>query len=43
MSRRDRELDDEIQRGGDQLAFRLVSQRDAAWVGALFVAVDAKP
>ncbi|MBE4739433.1 MULTISPECIES: DUF3344 domain-containing protein [Streptomyces] len=37
------ELDDEIQRGGDQLAFRLVSQRDAAWVGALFVAVDAKP
>ncbi|WP_215455544.1 DUF3344 domain-containing protein [Streptomyces sp. ATCC 21386] len=37
------ELDDEIGRGGDQLAFRLVSQRDAAWVGALFVAVDAKP
>ncbi|MEH0624435.1 DUF3344 domain-containing protein [Streptomyces stelliscabiei] len=37
------ELDDEIRRGGDQLAFRLVSQRDAAWVGALFVAVDAKP
>jgi hypothetical protein len=28
--------------GGDQLAFRLVSQRDAAWFGALFVAVDAK-
>ncbi|WP_328507171.1 DUF3344 domain-containing protein [Streptomyces sp. NBC_00391] len=37
------ELGDEIRRGGDQLAFRLVSQRDAAWVGALFVAVDAKP
>ncbi|WP_193241513.1 DUF3344 domain-containing protein [Streptomyces phaeolivaceus] len=37
------ELDDEIRHGGDQLAFRLVSQRDAAWVGALFVAVDAKP
>lgn len=31
-----------IRRGGDQLAFRIVSQRDAAWVGALFVAVDAK-
>ncbi|PWI18316.1 DUF3344 domain-containing protein [Streptomyces sp. Act143] len=29
-------------RGGDQLAFRLVSQRDAAWAGALFVAVDAQ-
>ncbi|MGW7205981.1 DUF3344 domain-containing protein [Streptomyces sp. NPDC054837] len=28
--------------GGDQLAFRLVSQRDAAWTGALFVAVDAQ-
>jgi hypothetical protein len=28
--------------GGDQLAFRLVSQRDAAWCGALFVAVDAQ-
>jgi hypothetical protein len=37
------ELSDEIRRGGDQLAFRIVSQRDAAWVGALFVAVDAKP
>mgnify|MGYP001057664438 FL=1 len=28
--------------GGDQLAVRLVSQRDAAWAGALFVAVDAQ-
>ncbi|MET7481477.1 DUF3344 domain-containing protein [Streptomyces sp. NPDC005538] len=28
--------------GGDQVAFRLVSQRDAAWFGALFVAVDAQ-
>ncbi|MDX3212979.1 DUF3344 domain-containing protein, partial [Streptomyces scabiei] len=37
------ELGDEIRHGGDQLAFRIVSQRDAAWVGALFVAVDAKP
>ncbi|WP_201452524.1 DUF3344 domain-containing protein [Streptomyces sp. HM190] len=36
------ELGDGIRRGGDQLAFRIVSQRDAAWVGALFVAVDAK-
>jgi len=31
-----------LRRGGDQLAFRLVSQRDAAWAGALFVAVDAQ-
>ena len=36
------ELGDEIPLGGDQLAFRIVSQRDAAWVGALFVAVEAK-
>ncbi|MER7926869.1 DUF3344 domain-containing protein [Streptomyces sp. NPDC096057] len=28
--------------GGDQLAFRLVSHRDEAWFGALFVAVDAQ-
>lgn len=31
-----------LRSGGDQLAFRLVSQRDAAWFGALFVAVDAQ-
>ncbi|MET7988391.1 MULTISPECIES: DUF3344 domain-containing protein [unclassified Streptomyces] len=31
-----------IRGGGDQLAFRIVSQRDAAWIGALFAAVDAK-
>ncbi|MEU1037163.1 DUF3344 domain-containing protein [Streptomyces sp. NPDC005551] len=31
-----------LRRGGDHLAFRLVAQRDAAWAGALFVAVDAK-
>ncbi|MEU6356320.1 DUF3344 domain-containing protein [Streptomyces sp. NPDC047072] len=31
-----------LRSGGDQLAFRLVSQRDAAWAGALFVAVDAR-
>ncbi|WP_330304694.1 MULTISPECIES: DUF3344 domain-containing protein [unclassified Streptomyces] len=36
------ELGKGIRPGGDQLAFRLVSQRDAAWVGALFAAVDAK-
>ncbi|WP_225860689.1 hypothetical protein [Streptomyces triticiradicis] len=32
----------EIRAGGDQLAFRIVSQRDAAWFEALFAAVDAK-
>ncbi|MFF0157605.1 DUF3344 domain-containing protein [Streptomyces sp. NPDC005263] len=31
-----------LRHGGDHLAFRLVSQRDAAWTGVLFVAVDAK-
>ncbi|MFJ6831936.1 hypothetical protein [Streptomyces sp. NPDC091209] len=36
------ELGKGIRRGGDQLAFRIVSQRDAARVGALFAAVDAK-
>ncbi|MFE6483437.1 DUF3344 domain-containing protein [Streptomyces sp. NPDC057757] len=36
------ELGKGIGRGGDQLTFRLVSQRDTAWVGALFTAVDAK-
>ncbi|WP_405917089.1 hypothetical protein [Streptomyces sp. NBC_00728] len=36
------ELGKGIRHGGDQLAFRIVSQRDAAWVGALFAAVDAK-
>ncbi|MFD4606074.1 DUF3344 domain-containing protein [Streptomyces sp. NPDC058464] len=30
-----------LAQGGDQLTFRLVSQRDAAWAGALFAAVDA--
>ncbi|MFD8423484.1 hypothetical protein [Streptomyces sp. NPDC059466] len=34
--------DTEFRLGGDQLAVRLVSQRDAAWVGALFAAVDAQ-
>ncbi|NEA61424.1 DUF3344 domain-containing protein [Streptomyces sp. SID12488] len=36
------ELGTALRRGGDQLAFRLVCQRDAAWAGALFVAVDAR-
>ncbi|MEW2166919.1 DUF3344 domain-containing protein [Streptomyces sp. NPDC007084] len=36
------ELGKGIRSGGDQLAFRIVSHRDAAWVGALFAAVDAK-
>ncbi|WP_405614004.1 DUF3344 domain-containing protein [Streptomyces sp. NBC_00076] len=31
-----------LRHGGDQVAFRVVSQRDAAWTGVLFVAVDAK-
>ncbi|MFI7295622.1 DUF3344 domain-containing protein [Streptomyces sp. NPDC050121] len=31
-----------LRRGGDQLAVRLVSTRDAAWAGALFVAVDTR-
>ncbi|MFF2368575.1 hypothetical protein ACFVU0_38520 [Streptomyces sp. NPDC058122] len=35
-------LGKEIFGRGDQLAFRIVSQRDAAWVEALFAAVDAK-
>lgn len=36
------DLGNALRRGGDQLAFRLVSQRDAAWAGALFVALDAQ-
>ncbi|KPI17706.1 hypothetical protein OK074_1727 [Actinobacteria bacterium OK074] len=36
------DLDRAVRGGGDQLALRLVSHRDAAWIGALFVAVDAK-
>ncbi|MFD9389621.1 DUF3344 domain-containing protein [Streptomyces sp. NPDC060000] len=31
-----------LRRGGDQLTVRLVSHRDAAWAGALFVAVDTR-
>ncbi|MEU9407979.1 DUF3344 domain-containing protein [Streptomyces sp. NPDC048281] len=31
-----------LAQGGDQLSFRLVSQRDAAWAGALFAAVEAQ-
>jgi hypothetical protein len=36
------ELGKGIHGGGDQSAFRIVSQRDTAWVGARFAAVDAK-
>lgn len=32
-----------IRHGGDQLTFRIASRRHHAWVGALFVAVDARP
>ncbi|MFE7645626.1 DUF3344 domain-containing protein [Streptomyces phaeoluteigriseus] len=32
----------DLRRGGDQPAFRLVSQRDAAWAGVFFVAVDTR-
>jgi len=31
-----------LRQGGDHLAFRVVAQRDAAWTGVLFVAVDAQ-
>lgn len=36
------DLREGIRRGGDRLAFRIASRRDPAWVGALFVAVDAR-
>ena len=36
------ELGKGLRHGGDGLDFRLVSPRDTAWAGALFVAVDAK-
>ncbi|MEX3099782.1 DUF3344 domain-containing protein [Streptomyces sp. ST1020] len=36
------DLSEGLRRGGDQAAFRLVSSRDAAWAGAVFVAVDAR-
>jgi hypothetical protein len=36
------DLDEGLRFGGDRLEFRLASRRDAAWAGALFVAVDAK-
>ncbi|MGA5286516.1 DUF3344 domain-containing protein [Streptomyces pseudogriseolus] len=37
------DLDGLLSRAGDQAAFRLTSQRDAAWAGVLFAAVDARP
>ncbi|MFC8201798.1 DUF3344 domain-containing protein [Streptomyces sp. NPDC057298] len=36
------DLREGLRRGGDRLDFRLASRWDAAWAGALFVAVDAK-
>ncbi|MFJ8779812.1 hypothetical protein [Streptomyces sp. NPDC102476] len=36
------ELGKALPSGGDQLAFRLVSQRDAAWADVLLVAVAAR-
>ena len=36
------DLDKALRAGGDGLVLRLSSRRDAAWVGALFTAVDAK-
>jgi len=36
------DLSEGLRRGGDQAGLRLVSSRDAAWAGALFVAVDAR-
>ncbi|MCX4762253.1 DUF3344 domain-containing protein [Streptomyces sp. NBC_01275] len=36
------DLGEGLRRGGDQLTVRLVSHRDAAWAGALFVAVDTR-
>ncbi|GGZ73328.1 DUF3344 domain-containing protein [Streptomyces bluensis] len=37
------DLREGIRRGGDRLTFRVASRRSPAWVGALFVAVDARP
>jgi hypothetical protein len=36
------DLSGALRDGGDQLDLLIVSQRDAAWLGALFVAVDAQ-
>ncbi|MEU6334103.1 DUF3344 domain-containing protein [Streptomyces cellulosae] len=36
-------LDGLLTRAGDQASFRLISQRDTAWAGVLFAAVDARP
>ena len=36
------ELGEALPSDGDQSAFRLVSQRDAAWAGVLFVAAAAR-
>ncbi|MDQ0787056.1 DUF3344 domain-containing protein [Streptomyces sp. B3I8] len=36
------DLGDATRNGGDRLDFQIVSQRDAAWAGVLFTAVDAQ-
>ncbi|MFI2374286.1 DUF3344 domain-containing protein [Streptomyces sp. NPDC018964] len=36
------DLEGGLPRAGDQVALRLMSQRDAAWAGVLFAAVDAR-
>jgi hypothetical protein len=36
------DLERGLRRAGDEATFRLTSQRDAAWAGVLFVAVDAR-
>ncbi|PNV34536.1 DUF3344 domain-containing protein [Streptomyces sp. DH-12] len=37
------DLGGHLTRAGDQVALRLTSERDAAWAGVLFAAVDARP
>ncbi|GGX86022.1 DUF3344 domain-containing protein [Streptomyces anandii] len=37
------DLGERLAHQGDQLTLRLLSRRDAAWAGVLFVAVDAQP
>ena len=37
------DLDGLLTRAGDRASFRLTSERDAAWAGVLFAAVDARP
>ncbi|MFF7259667.1 DUF3344 domain-containing protein [Streptomyces sp. NPDC008159] len=37
------DVSEQVRHGGDRLVFRMASQRDSAWVGVLFVALDATP